>query len=94
MTNETCMVCGKQPVISAPARSHWFSYIGYGVAYLAVISPILFVAGLFPMKAEAADSHSSGKLCHMCAWTFGAFAFVVLAIALAITWLAMTTHGA
>jgi hypothetical protein len=85
------MVCGKQPVVSAPPKRQWFSYLGYGLAYVAVISPILLVAGLFPMTAQADDRRTSGKLCYVCTWTFGAFALVILMIAAGISWLVLTS---
>ena len=91
---DKCMVCGKQPVVSAPPKTLLLSYLGYGLAYLVVISPIVFVVGLLPMPTQAGDRGTSGKLCYVCTWTFGAFALTLVFIALGITWLVLTSEGA
>ena len=94
MATDKCMVCGKQPVVSAPPKTQWLSYIGFGLAYLAVISPILLVISVLPMPIETRKRRTSGKLCYVCTWTFGAFAFAVLLVALGIAYLVLISEGA
>lgn len=89
MRSDKCMVCGKQPVVSVTSKRQWVSYLGYTLAYLLVVSPILLITGLFPITVRAGE-HRSRSLCYVCMWTFGAFASIVAVIAIAIICLAIT----
>lgn len=84
----TCTVCGKPRLGSG--RPPFLSRLGYWVAFGAVLSPLLFLVGIFIPISIRAHRVKPLRMCEMCQWTFGAFTLGVLLIAGGIGYLAIT----